>query len=67
MAESGWERRGKTVQGLIEELQTFENKNLKVELSFEPGGDSFPISLVGKDSGKCILFSLGGASASSAE
>lgn len=67
MAGNRWEKRGKTVQGLIEELQTFENQNLKVEISFDPGGESFPISLVGNDSGKCILFCLGRAYGPSAK
>lgn len=55
------------MRGLIEELQTFENQGLKVEIAFQPGGDSFPISLVGNDGGKCILFCLAGRSEPSPE
>jgi len=62
MSTNGWEKRGKTVRGLIQELQTFENQDLKVEIAFQPGGDSFPISLIGNDGGKCILFCLAGRS-----
>jgi hypothetical protein len=29
-----WESRGKTVEGLIEELSSFGDKNIKVEISF---------------------------------
>lgn len=66
MSVHGWESRGKTVRGLIEELRTFENQDLKVEIAFEPGEESFPISLVGNDGGKCILFCLAGRSKPSA-
>lgn len=62
MQKNGWERRGKTVRGLIEELQAFEDQDLRVEITFEPGAASFPISLVGNDGGKCIFLCLGGPS-----
>ena len=67
MSGNGWEKRGKTVRGLIEELQTFENQDLKVEIAFQPSENSFPISLVGNDGGKCILFCLAGRSEPSPE
>lgn len=51
----GWERRGKTIKDLIAELHTFENKDLKVELSLDGGASSRPISLIGKKDGKCML------------
>ncbi len=49
MSVNGWESRAKTVRGLIEELRSFENQDLKVEIAFEPGEESSPISLVGND------------------
>ncbi|MNE04961.1 hypothetical protein D3C80_975090 [compost metagenome] len=54
----GWEGRGKTVEGLIEELKTFEDKRIKVEISLDGGVTSRPISLVGKKDGKCLLISI---------
>ena len=51
----GWERRGKTINDLIAELNSFEDKDLKVELSLDGGSSSRPISLVGKKDGKCML------------
>ena len=54
----GWESRGKTVEGLIEELKTFEDKNIKVEISLDGGVTSRPISLVGKKNGKCLLINI---------
>ncbi len=43
-----WNTKGKTIRGLIKELESFEDKNLKVELSLDGGISSVPISLVGK-------------------
>jgi len=50
-----WILRGKTIQQLILELQSFEDKELFVELSLDGGDSSKPISLVAKVDGKCIL------------
>lgn len=50
-----WENRGKTIEQLIRELQSFENQQLLVELSLDSGDTSKPISLVVKDAGKCVL------------
>ncbi|MFT0869234.1 hypothetical protein [Pseudomonas sp. CAM1A] len=50
-----WENRGKTIEQLIRELQSFENQQLLVELSLDSGETSKPISLVVKDGGKCVL------------
>ncbi|MGF2881820.1 hypothetical protein VSN93_17455 [Acinetobacter johnsonii] len=50
-----WITRGKSIKQLIEELQSFEDQNLLVEISFDCGETSKPISLVGKIDGKCIL------------
>lgn len=51
--------RGKTIKGLIEELMTFEDQDLYVEISVDGGDTVRPISLVGKEGGKCILFYFG--------
>ena len=48
MAEPAWTGKGKTIAGLIEELQSFEDPTLEVRLSFDGGETSLPISLVGK-------------------
>ena len=53
-----WGLRGKTVGGLIKELSSFEDRNLKVEISIDGGRVSKPISLVGKENGKCLLISV---------
>ena len=58
-AESGkkiaWEVRGKTIQQLISELESFENKDLEVRISVDDGQSTFPISLVGKVEGRCVM------------
>ena len=56
--ESEWITRGKSIKGLIEELESFEDPNLLVEISFDGGDTSMPISLVGKIDGKCILMNF---------
>lgn len=48
MAEAAWTGEGKTIAGLIEELQSFEDQTLEVRISFDGGETSLPISLVGK-------------------
>ncbi len=50
-----WITRGKSIKQLIEELESFEDQNLLVEISFDDGETSKPISLVGKIDGKCML------------
>lgn len=45
--------RGKSIKQLIKELESFEDQNLLVEISFDDGDSSKPISLVGKIDGKC--------------
>lgn len=60
MANPEWVTRGKTIEGLIRELMTFEDKHLPVEISFDDGNTSRPISLVGRHNGKCVLFNLEG-------
>jgi hypothetical protein len=50
-----WVTRGKTIRQLIGELQTFENQELKVEISLDRGETHKPISLVRKDGNYCVL------------
>ena len=52
MTNPEWTSRGKTVAQLIEELRTFENQEMEARISLDDGDTSFPISLVGKLSGK---------------
>lgn len=50
--DSKWVTRGKSIKQLIKELESFEDQNLLVEISFDVGDTSKPISLVGKIDGK---------------
>lgn len=50
-----WKTRGKTVAGLIRELQSFEDQSLEVRISIDDGDTSFLVSLVGKVDGRCLL------------
>lgn len=50
-----WIMQGKSIKQLIKELESFEDQNLLVEISFDDGETSKPISLVGKIDGKCML------------
>jgi len=50
-----WANRGKTVAGLIKELQAFENQDMEVRMSTDSGNTSIPISLVGKIEGKYAM------------
>ncbi|AZC07203.1 hypothetical protein ABW55_16020 [Acinetobacter sp. C15] len=52
-----WIIQGKSIKQLIKELESFEDQNLLVEISFDDGETSKPISLVGKIDGKCMLLS----------
>lgn len=51
-----WVTQGKSIQRLIEELQSFENQELEVRISVDAGDSHAPISLVKKQSG-CVLTS----------
>ncbi|WP_241771013.1 hypothetical protein [Pseudomonas lactis] len=51
-----WIVRGKTISQLIEELQSFEDQDLMVEISIDGAVNRKPISLVGKKDGVCVLF-----------
>jgi hypothetical protein len=55
MINPEWTSCGKTIAHLIKELQSFENQELEVRLSVDGGETSYPISLVGKYSGKYAL------------
>lgn len=50
-----WVIRGKTIAELIEELETFSDKSLKVFISTDDGETRRPISLVLKSGGECLL------------
>jgi pentose-5-phosphate-3-epimerase len=50
-----WVNRGKTIQQLIKELQTFEDQGLFVEISIDGGSTHKPISLIKKSGQLCLL------------
>ena len=50
-----WVERGKTIRELIQELQSFSEQDLRVEISIDGGDTCKPISLVGKSNGCCVL------------
>jgi len=50
-----WVTRGKTIRGLIAELNSFENQELEVRISLDCGETHRPISLVGKFGKYCVL------------
>jgi hypothetical protein len=55
MTDPEWTSRGKTVAGLIKELQSFEDQTMEVRISIDGGETSLPISLVGRLEGKFAL------------
>ena len=58
-SEPAWVTRGKTIRQLIEELRTFENQDLEVQISVDDGVQRKPISLVKKSKGCCLLVYCG--------
>lgn len=50
-----WVTRGKTIRQLIEELQSFDNQDLPVQISVDDGETHKPISLVIKSGHYCLL------------
>lgn len=50
-----WVTKGKTIRQLIEELKTFEDQNLEVQISFDEGKTHKPISILVKRNGYCLL------------
>ncbi len=50
-----WENRGKTIQELIDDLNSFSDKGMTVRISVDDGETDFPISILDKTNGKCII------------
>ncbi|WP_321533105.1 hypothetical protein [uncultured Desulfuromonas sp.] len=50
-----WITKGKTISQLIEELLTFEDQNLEVQISMDGGETHKPISIIGSFNGLCLL------------
>ncbi len=50
-----WVTKGKSIRQLIEELQTFENQGMEVQMSFDEGETRKPISILVKRDGYCLL------------
>ncbi len=52
---SDWTKRGKSINELIQELESFDNQDMEVKISTD-GGDTFEsINLVGKQDSICCL------------
>jgi hypothetical protein len=58
MSDLEWMSRGKTIRDLVAELMSFEDQDLRVEISVDGGATSRPISIVGRLNGKCVLFNM---------
>ncbi|MNJ05317.1 hypothetical protein D3C73_1665620 [compost metagenome] len=56
--DAEWTTRGKTIAQLIQELKSFEDQQMVVEISIDGGESTHPISLVGKSEGRCLLMSV---------
>lgn len=54
-ADESWIYDGKTIAQLIRDLETFEDKTMKVFISIDCGKTRFPISIVGKKNGDCLI------------
>jgi len=54
-----WKYRGKTICELIQELQTFEDQEVEVQISTDDGDTRKPISLVVHADGRCLLMFCG--------
>jgi hypothetical protein len=54
-----WVMKGKTISQLIEELQTFSDQTLEVQISIDDGEIRRPISLVAKSGKTCLLVYCG--------
>ena len=50
-----WITKGKSIRQLIEELKTFEDQDMEVQLSFDEGETHKPISILVKRDGFCLL------------
>lgn len=51
-----WVTRGKSIQQLIKELQSFDDPELEVRMSIDGGRSHKAISLIGRKDGHCVLF-----------
>ena len=54
-----WVSCGKTIRQLIQELQSFSDQDVEVQISLDSGASCQPISLVGKLDGRCVLMFCG--------
>jgi formyltetrahydrofolate hydrolase len=50
-----WVTKGKSIRQLIEELKTFENQEMEVQMSFDEGETRKPISILVNREGYCLL------------
>ena len=50
-----WVARGKTIRQLIKELETFEDQDMEVRISFDDGNTCHVISIVEKQENCCVL------------
>ena len=50
-----WIVRGKTIRELIVDLQSFENQDLRVEISTDSGKSHKPISMIIKRGSLCLV------------
>lgn len=50
-----WVTKGKTIRQLIQELQTFEDQDLEVQISLDGGESHKPISIVERYGDYCLL------------
>jgi hypothetical protein len=50
-----WVTRGKTIRQLTEELKTFENQELEVQISLDDGETYKPVSILVKSGGYCLI------------
>ncbi|WP_252178434.1 hypothetical protein [Endozoicomonas sp. 4G] len=55
MKEPQWVFKGKTIEQLIKELESFEDKSMEVRISMDDGLTHQPISIVGKKDSICLL------------
>lgn len=53
-----WITRGKTIEGLIRELQSFSDPTREVRISLDGGATHHCISLVANDRGKTVLINF---------
>jgi hypothetical protein len=54
-----WIYRGKSIRGLIKELQSFDDQDIEVQISIDYGDTRKPISLVVERDGRCLLMYCG--------